>query len=130
MRKRRLESLIVAFAVAATSLPTLASEADDDGPVFNDLGENQSAAPALKVINSYLDASKQVHQCDLIIESHPGTVEDIYAGVCQLGNGRPVMVCGDTGIGQSGFKTLANGAVTPATRKALLDFTRENCPGG
>jgi hypothetical protein len=84
-------------------------------------------AAAIKTLNDYLRGLAQdarITDCQILLQSHPGTAEDVYAGVCRLQSGRSVALCGDTGIGQ--FALSEN--VAPE-RNAVVEFVRNNCAG-
>jgi hypothetical protein len=126
----RILRTILGLAVSTTSFSSAFAQGASSS--FVDVVRPTEVKAGLEVLNGYLkplSPAIETTGCDLLIERHPGRVEEIFAGICRLKSGAHVMVCGDTGVGEFGL-TPWRGGVTPPTRDLLVRFTNANCPGG
>jgi len=81
---------------------------------------------ALEVLNGYLkplSPAIETTGCDLLIERHPGRVEEIFAGICRLKSGAQVMVR-QRGPGERRLHVWPRpGREAGGTIQALADWT-------
>ncbi len=124
-------AVVLIFLILVSSTPSQAVK--DGGSNFSDVDHALDRVYAIKVFNGYLSPlsrSVNVTGCDLLVGYRTGSVEIIYAGVCQLKSRARVMLCGDTGIGEFALTPWHGQRATPDTRIEVLKFTQANCPGG
>ena len=125
-------SAAASAAIALGAALPVGAAAQDDPSAFVEVVGAQQARAAIQTLNGYLrplSRSVTITRCDMLVTSHPGKVEIIYAGICQLRSGARAMMCGDTGVGEFGL-TPWRSRGAPADAPVLRRFTRANCPGG
>lgn len=133
MARRHFKDIAAVCAVAIAALPTFAGAAKEtiyEGKIYRDVDSKKEIREAISIINAFLSRREELKACSLIVYSAAGRVGSIYGGMCHTGTGQSVMGCGDDSLGESYTKKIAGIAVTTARRTALINYMRENCPGG
>lgn len=134
--KRRLALLLAMFAGFSAYGQTPPTPQDPQAstetieysgtPLSLDVFKNPNLA--IPWFNSGVAQDMPVRSCSLVIALYAGRVETIYAGDCiTQGDGHPVQVCQDTGIGESKILPIE---AADETKEALLGFLQKWCPGG
>lgn len=133
MRMKAASALGVLLALELGGLPSASAQETDFSPKFEDMTDADDVRHARALLNGDLKPEHLHlgrHACDVLLSATPGRVETIYTGVCRLKDGAKIMICGDTGVGEFGYKPWTGKANAADTKKALLDWTGDHCGGG
>jgi len=100
----------------------------DEGLQFKEVNDAAMRASAMTTLNGYLrgigrDAG--IRDCSILLWSRPGKIETIFGGLCRTRTGHSIIVCGDTGVGEFALSESFN-----LTKDGVVQFARDNCPGG
>lgn len=120
----------IAGAILLTSVAQAALAADnaEEALPFRDVTDAALKAKAMRTLNGSLQLigrDAKIRNCSILLWSHPGRLETVYSGMCELETGHTVVICGDTGIGEFGV-----GESFSPTKDGVAEFARNNCPGG
>jgi len=118
--------IVIVIAILSATVAHSETASEDRFP-FLEAKDPATRAAAIKTLNEYLrdfGRGVRIRDCSILLWSHRGKVEDMYAGICKLQTGHEVALCGDTGIGVFGLDEQVN-----STMEAVSEFARTNCRG-
>jgi hypothetical protein len=127
--RRRLSSSALLLLLSQIAWGSNQSEQIQFGGSERTLFTHEDPNSGLKELRSAVTDGKLV-SCQLFVETTVGKVETIYGGNCVLekrARKTTVQVCTDTGVGEAGIRTVDQAA---ATKRSLLEFMQQHCPGG